>query len=170
MQQWSLNVPFRFVSFSDSYNQLQAKLEGVLRIQIRGGMGLMKNDKCLHAPITIKVVDSLVYAHALRCVPCQHCVSAKIRTGTCNVRWYHAQPFNTTVYIQSESKGKSVPLFLHVCFTLRGVIPSVAAPETAGLVYPTPGWHKKYYLHNLYVQVSIMKSLFSSVRRINLQQ
>ena len=50
VQQWSLNVPFRFVCFSDSYNQLQAKLEGVLRIQIRGGMGLMQNDKCLHAP------------------------------------------------------------------------------------------------------------------------
>ena len=55
-----------------------------------------------------------------------------------HVRWYQAQPFNTTVHIQSESKGKSVPLFLHVCFTVRGVMPSMAAPETAGLGISLP--------------------------------
>ena len=81
------------------------------------------------------------------------------------VRWYHAQPFNTTVRIQSESKGKSVPLFLHVWFTQSVVsCPLWQHQRLQALVYPTPGWHKKYYLHNLYVQVSIMKSLFSSVR------
>ena len=33
----------QFVRFSDSYNQLQVKLQKGLRIKIRGGMGLIQS-------------------------------------------------------------------------------------------------------------------------------